>query len=176
MPCRLYSVKDDKRPLAGLRVSVKDNFRVAGVKTTQSNRAFTKTYGPDSTTAKVVQELIHLGAVVVGKTKMSAFAGSEEATDQWIDFHAPFNPRGDGYQTPSGSTSGGGCSLATYKWLDFSIGTDSGSNWLKFQSVAQKLIVIATGSIRWPAAWNGLFGMRSSVGWASLEGVFASCR
>lgn len=66
-----------------------------------------------------------MGAVIVGKSKFSAFASFEEATDQWIGFHAPFNPRADGYQSPSGSTSGGATSLAGYKWLGFSIGTDS---------------------------------------------------
>lgn len=125
VPSRLYSPPSEHKPLAGKRISVKDNFKVAGVKTTQNNRAWLSLYGPERETASVIQDLISLGAVIVGKTKMCAFASSEEATDQWIDFHAPFNPRADGYQSPSGSTTGGGASLATYDWLDFSIGTDS---------------------------------------------------
>lgn len=125
VPRRLYSPPTEQKPLAGKRISVKDNFKVAGIKTTQSNWAWVSLYGPDLETANVIQDLISLGAVVVGKTKMCAFASAEEATDQWIDFHAPFNPRADGYQTPSGSTTGGGASLAAYDWLDFSIGTDS---------------------------------------------------
>lgn len=98
---------------------------MAGIKTTQGNRAFSELYGPESETATYIQTLISLGAVIVGKTKLCAFASSEEATDQWIDYHAPFNPRADGYQTPSGSTTGGATSLASYEWLDFSLGTDS---------------------------------------------------
>ena len=125
VPSRLYSKSSPKKPLAGKHISVKDNFRLKGIKTTQSNRAFVNTYGPETETAVYLQKLIALGAVIVGKTKFSAFASSEEATDQWIDFHAPFNPRADGYQSPSGSTSGGATSLAGYDWLDFSIGTDS---------------------------------------------------
>lgn len=125
VPSRLYSPPTEHKPLAGKRISVKDNFKVAGIKTTQNNRAWLSLYGPERETASVIQDLISLGAVIVGKTKMCAFASSEEATDQWIDFHAPFNPRADGYQSPSGSTTGGGASLATYDWLDFSIGTDS---------------------------------------------------
>ncbi|KAK3933741.1 putative amidase [Diplogelasinospora grovesii] len=157
VPSRLYYTADSDKPLAGLRVTVKDNFKVAGVKTTQNNRAFVELYPPDQETAPYIEELRRLGAVVVGKTKMCAFASSEEATDQWIDFHAPFNPRADGYQSPSGSTTGGAVSLAAYDWLDFSVGTDT------------------TGSIRWPAAWNGLYGMRLSWGAESLEGIFPSC-
>ncbi|OTA54709.1 putative amidase [Hypoxylon sp. EC38] len=157
VPSRLYSTVSQDKPLAGRRISVKDNFRISGLKTTHSNRAFVDTYGPDTITAEYIQFLMRLGAVIVGKTKMCAFASSEEATDQWIDFHAPFNPRGDGYQSPSGSTTGGASALASYPWLDFSIGTDT------------------TGSIRWPAAWNGLFGLRTSWGIASLTGVYPSC-
>lgn len=56
---------------------------------------------------------------------MSSFAGADEATDQWIDYHAPFNPRADFYQTPSGSTTGGAVSLAGYSFVDISVGTDS---------------------------------------------------
>ncbi len=108
-----------------MRISLKDNFRLKGIKTTQSNRAFVDTYGLETETAGYVEKLINMGAVIVGKTKLSAFSSSEEATDQWIDFHPPFNPRADGYQSPSGSTSGGATCLAGYKWLDFSVGTDS---------------------------------------------------
>lgn len=127
VPSRLYSKMTPLKPLAGLRFSVKDNLKISGAITTQSNRAWCELYDgkTEDETADYVKTLVDLGAVLVGKTKMCSFASSEEATDQWIDFHAPFNPRGDGYQTPSGSTTGGGTSLAAYEWLDFSIGTDS---------------------------------------------------
>jgi len=106
-------------------VTIKDNYRIRGIKTTQNNRAFVDLYPPEEETAALVCRLIDLGAVFVGKTKMCAFASSEEATDQWVDFHAPFNPRADGYQSCSGSTSGGGAALASYDFLSYSIGTDS---------------------------------------------------
>ncbi|MCJ1461355.1 hypothetical protein MMC28_011737 [Mycoblastus sanguinarius] len=89
------------------------------------NRAYTELYEPKKESATEVQKLIDLGAVIVGKTKMSAFASAEEPTDQWIDYHCPWNPRGDTYQSPSGSTNGGAASLAGYDWLDFSVGTDT---------------------------------------------------
>lgn len=56
---------------------------------------------------------------------MSASASDEEPTDQWIDYHCPWNPRGDMYQSPSASTTGAAASLAGYDWLDASVGTDS---------------------------------------------------
>ena len=125
VPSRMYSTPSQEKPLAGKRISIKENFRLAGVKTTMSNRAFTELYGPDEETSTFVQQLIDMGAVIVGKTKLSAFASSEEPTDQWIDFHAPFNPRGDGFQSPAGSTGGGAAAVAGYPWLDYSLGTDS---------------------------------------------------
>ncbi|KAI8715835.1 hypothetical protein NCS52_01092100 [Fusarium sp. LHS14.1] len=160
VPSRLYSKRTPSKPLAGLRFSIKDNFRLSGIMTTQSNRAWCELYNgkPENETAAYVKTLIDLGAVFVGKTIMCSFASSEEATDQWIDFHAPFNPRGDGYQSPSGSTTGGATGLAAYDWLDYSIGTDT------------------TGSIRWPAAWCGLFGLRMTWKQGSLDGVYAACR
>ncbi len=116
-----------ERPLAGVRVAVKDVYRLTGVKASLNVRSFLETYGPDVEIAAYVKKLIDLGAVIVGKTKTAAFAGSEKAPEYWIDFQCPFNPRADGYQVPSGSTSGGGAGLAGYKWLDFSLGTDSKS-------------------------------------------------
>lgn len=90
-----------------------------------TNRAYLELYEPETQSASFVEKLISLGAVIIGKTRMTSFASGEEPTDQWIDFHCPFNPRGDFYQSPGGSTTGGGASLAGYPWLDVSVGTDS---------------------------------------------------
>jgi Asp-tRNA(Asn)/Glu-tRNA(Gln) amidotransferase A subunit family amidase len=108
-----------------VRIAVKDLFHLCGIKSALNVRSFLETYGPDKKTAEYVKKLIDLGAVIVGKTKMTAFAGGERAPEFWIDFHCPFNPRADGYQTPSGSTSGGAACLAGYEWLDYSLGSDS---------------------------------------------------
>ena len=116
-----------RKPLAGFRITIKDNFALEGIKSTMLNRAYTELYMPKNESATVVQKLVGLGAVIVGKTKMCAFASAEEPTDQWIDYHCPWNPRGDTYQSPSGSTNGSAASLAGYDWLDFSVGTDSKS-------------------------------------------------
>lgn len=88
------------------------------------SRASTALHEPEQESADYVTKLIGLGAVIVGKTKMTQFASSDEPTDQWIDFHCPFNPRGDMYQSPSGSSSGAAASLAGYSWLDYSVAGD----------------------------------------------------
>lgn len=124
VPSRLYATYSPDRPLAGARLSLKDIFRLKGVKTTMMSRAFTALYEPESENAAYVTKLLSLGAIIVGKTKMTQFASSDEPTDQWIDFHCPFNPRGDMYQSPSGSSSGAAAALAGYPWLDFSIAGD----------------------------------------------------
>ncbi|KAM3518755.1 hypothetical protein MY4038_010009 [Beauveria bassiana] len=125
VPSRLYSSPSKEMPLAGARISIKDNFDLSGIRTTMMNRAYNELYPARTSSADYVKKLIGLGAVIVGKTKMSAFASAEEPTDQWIDYHCPFNPRGDKYQTPSCSSAGAGASLAGYSWLDHSIGTDN---------------------------------------------------
>lgn len=126
VPSRLYSrpFAQDRGPLAGVRVSLKDIFHLAGTKTTMMSRAYTDLYPADEQSASYVQKLIDQGAVIVGKTKMTQFASSDEPTDQWIDFHCPINPRGDEYQSPSGSSSGAAASLAGYSWLDYSVAGD----------------------------------------------------
>lgn len=63
-------------------------------------------YDVANRSAVAVQNLIDAGAIVVGKMKTSQFANGETATADWVDFHAPFNPRGDGYQDASSSSTG----------------------------------------------------------------------
>lgn len=62
--------------------------------------------------------------VVAGKTKMNSFGNWEEPLE-YIDYQAPWNPRGDRYQSPGGSSSGSAVAVAAYDWLDLAIGTDS---------------------------------------------------
>ena len=108
-----------------MRLSVKDLFHLEGITITISSRAYTECYGSQKITASFVRNLMDKGAVIVGKTKMSAFAGSELPPEKCIDYFPPWNPRADGYQGPSGSSSGAGASLAGYDWMDGSIATES---------------------------------------------------
>ena len=130
VPSRLYTTKSPTRPLAGLRITVKDNMHLKGVVTTLGSRSYAELYGKQSSSATYIKLLVQSGAVIIGKTKMSAFAGSEVPPTQCIDYFPPWNPRGDGYQGPSGSSSGAAASVAGYPWVDISLCTDSKS--LKF--------------------------------------------
>lgn len=106
VPSRLYYTKTADKPLAGVRLGVKDIFDIKGLKTSNGNRAWYHLYSAANTTSVAAQNLIDAGAVVVGKMKTSQFANGETATADWVDYHAPFNPRGDGYNDPSSSSAG----------------------------------------------------------------------
>ena len=153
VPSRLYYTPSASKPLAGVRLGVKDIYDVAGVKTSNGNRAWYGFYPPANATALSVQRLVDAGAVIVGKVKTSQFANGETATADWVDYHSPFNPRGDGYQDPSSSSSGSGAAAGSYPWLDLTLGSDTG------------------GSIRGPSQDQGLFGNRPSHGLVELTGV-----
>ena len=122
---RLYHDASNLKPLRGLRVSIKDNIDLAGTKKTLGSRAWEELYPPTNVTATAVRKLLDLGAFVIGRTKLSQFGEVETPTADWVDFHCPFNPRGDGYLNPEGGTTGGAVAVASYDWVDVDIGTDS---------------------------------------------------
>ena len=153
VPSRLYFNRNDRYPLAGLRIAVKDNTDLSGIRTGGASRCYTKLHGPRKESAPAIQRLLDLGAIAIGKTKTTQFADTEWTTGDWVDFHPPFTPRADGYQSPSGSSAGSGAAVAAYDWLDVATGTDG------------------CGSLRSPAAIEGLFTMRPSHGSTSVEGI-----
>ncbi|KAE8349880.1 amidase family protein [Aspergillus coremiiformis] len=153
VPSRIHSW-GDPRPLAGQRVAVKDLFDIKGLQTSAGSQAWIEITPVANKTALAIQRLVDLGAVLVGKQKLAQFASGANPWD-WTDNQAPFNPRGDGYLTCAASSSGGGCSIAAYDWLDMAIGSDTGV------------------SLRRPAAVSGTFANRPSQGMISLEGMLA---
>ncbi|GME52951.1 Amidase [Neofusicoccum parvum] len=153
VPSRLSYTKTEEKPLAGVRLGVKDIYDVAGMKTSNGNRAWYHFYPEASTTALAVQRMVDAGAIIVGKMKTSQFANGERATADWVDYLSPFNPRGDGYQQPSSSSSGPGAGEGAYEWLDITLGSDTG------------------GSVRGPSQAQGLFGNRPSHGLVELTDV-----
>ncbi|KAL7919160.1 amidase signature domain-containing protein [Trichoderma austrokoningii] len=150
VPSRCYFPKTDLRPLNGLRFAVKDNIHIRGCSTTAGSRDFGKLHGVQTATANAIEKLLSMGAVLVGKTKTATFADGDVLTADWVEQSYPWNPRGDGYLIPSGSSTGSAVAIAAYPWLDFTIGTDT------------------FGSIRGPALWNGVYGVRPT--WGSLDG------
>jgi Asp-tRNA(Asn)/Glu-tRNA(Gln) amidotransferase A subunit family amidase len=153
VPSRLYYTKTADKPLAGVRLGIKDIFDIAGVRTSNGNRAWYHLYPPAKENALVVQRLVDAGAVIVGKMKTSQFANGERPTADWVDQFSPFNPRGDGYQDPGSSSSGPAAGAAAYDWLDLTLGSDTGD------------------SIRAPANVQGIYGNRPSHGLVGLTGA-----
>ncbi|KAM0418629.1 hypothetical protein ACHAPT_012432 [Fusarium lateritium] len=153
VPSRLYFTPTTDKPLAGVRISVKDLYDLKGLKTSGGNRALYEISDIKNETAFAVQKLIDAGAVVVGKNKLSEFAFAGMYVTEHIDYLLPFNPRGDGYNSPSDSSGGSAAAVASYEWLDASMGSDTG------------------GSIRGPAAVNGIHGNRPTHGAVDLTGA-----
>ncbi|CAK4033314.1 amidase signature enzyme [Lecanosticta acicola] len=151
VPSRLYYTKTTEKPLAGVRLGIKDIYDIAGARTSNGNRAWYHLYAPATEHATPVKRLVDAGAIIVGKMKTSQFANGEEATEDWVDYHSPFNPRGDGYQDPSSSSSGPGAGAGSYPWLDLTLGSDTG------------------GSIRGPSQVQGLYGNRPTHDLVTLE-------
>ncbi|KAK4507951.1 hypothetical protein PRZ48_001686 [Zasmidium cellare] len=151
VPSKIYSWSDP-RPFAGFRVAVKDIYDMKGLVTTGGSRAWGLINPAANATAPAIQRIVDLGGVLVGKFKLAQFASGADPW-MWQDEHPPFNPRGDGWLSCSASSSGGGCAVAAYDWLDFAIGSDTDE------------------SMRLPAAVSGTYAQRPSQGIISLEGV-----
>lgn len=105
-------------------MALKDAFDLEGVKMSMCNRAYLELYPPAVSTAPSLHTIIGNGASILGKTKLSSFLSREEPSES-VDFQTSWNPRGDGYQGPGGSSSGSAAAVAAYDWVDIGIGTDS---------------------------------------------------
>jgi aspartyl-tRNA(Asn)/glutamyl-tRNA(Gln) amidotransferase subunit A len=136
------------RPLHGLPVAVKDNVDTAGVRTTVGSRFFAANV-PERD-AEVARRLREAGAVLLGKTQLHEFAFG--ATTQNPHHGACANPW-DRSRIPGGSSGGSGAALAA-DLCALALGTDTG------------------GSVRIPAALDGVSGIRPTLGGVSVRGVF----
>jgi len=102
VPSRCYYKPSKAHPLHGARISVKDNFDIAGHKTTLCNREWMDLYSAKTKHATCVKDLIDAGAIIVGKVKLQAMIMREEPLE-CVEFTGPFNPRADRYQVPQSS-------------------------------------------------------------------------
>ena len=135
----------DRGPLHGVPVGVKDLFAIAGVRTGfGAHPAFHEHPAQDSA---VVARLREAGAVIVATTQMLEFAYGAAHPDigQTCNPHDPART--------SGGSSGGSAALVAAGHLPLAVGTDTG------------------GSIRIPAAYCGIVGMKPSFGRVSLSGA-----
>ncbi|THV67121.1 amidase [Aureobasidium pullulans] len=143
-------------PLHGLPISLKDQFHVKGVETSMGYVGWIGTFQGEKGTGKekvyeseMVKELRNLGAVLYVKTAVPHTLMCGETTNNIIDYC--WNPTNRNLS--SGGSSGGEGALISLKGSPLGFGTDIG------------------GSIRIPAAFNGLFGLRPSSGRLPYEGM-----
>jgi len=135
-------------PLAGLPVSIKDLFDVAGERTLAGSKALDDA-PPAKADAPIVARLKAAGAVLVGRTNMTEFAFSGVGINP--HYGTPGNPW-DRARIPGGSSSGAPISVAD-GMAAVAIGTDTG------------------GSVRIPAAFCGLVGLKPTQYRVSREGA-----
>ncbi|MDG2268931.1 MAG: amidase [Alphaproteobacteria bacterium] len=136
-------------PLAGLGFAVKDIIDVAGQTTGAGNPDWYNDHAPATRHARAVQQLLDAGANMVGKTITEEFAYG--LIGENYHYGTPVNPRVVG-GVPGGSSSGSASVVASGQ-ADFALGTDTG------------------GSVRVPASFCGLYGIRPSHGRVSLTGI-----
>jgi amidase len=135
--------------LSGLSFAVKDLFDVAGAITTYGNPDWASTHMPAVMTAPVVSSLLQAGARLAGKTKTQELAYGLTGENIWQG--TPLNPRAPD-RFPGGSSCGSAAAVAA-GLVDLALGSDTG------------------GSVRIPASYCGLFGIRPSHGAISLAGA-----
>ena len=134
-------------PLAGLTFAVKDLFDVEGYPTSCGCPLKLAESSPAPKNAPIVQTLLDAGAEFKGKTKTDELAWSLEGINQ--HFGTPINPTAPD-RVPGGSSSGS-ASATSAGTVDFAIGTDTG------------------GSIRLPASFCGIWGIRPTHGRLPLQ-------
>jgi amidase len=136
-------------PLAGLTFMVKDLFAIKGRKVSNGNSDFYEHATPAHDTAPVVQRLLDAGASLTGVTICDEFFYSVLGTN--AHYGQPINSRAPRHVT--GGSSCGSAAAVAAAMCDFALGSDTG------------------GSIRVPASFSGLYGLRPTHGRIDMTGA-----
>jgi amidase len=136
-------------PLLGCSFGVKDVFDIAGHRTGNGHPLWLETHPPATRTASAVERLLAAGARLAGKTYCDELTYSINGEN--VHYGTPINPKAPA-RIPGGSSSGSAVAVAG-GLVDFALGTDCG------------------GSVRIPASYCGIFGIRTSHGLVPADGV-----
>jgi amidase len=136
-------------PLAGLTCVVKDMYDIAGERTGSGNPTILEHQPIANKNADVIQKLLDAGATITGKTICEEFFYSVTGIN--AHYGTPVNARAPG-RMPGGSSSGS-ASAQGAGLCDFALGSDTG------------------GSVRIPASFNGIYGIRPTHGRIGTAGV-----
>lgn len=136
-------------PLAGLTFGLKDIYDVAGHRTGFGSPDWLATHGAAERSASVLARLLDAGASLVGRTHTEEMAFS--LTGENAHYGTPMNPAAPG-RVPGGSSSGSAAAVAG-GLVDFAIGSDTG------------------GSVRGPASFCGIWGIRPTHGVIPMDGA-----
>ena len=136
-------------PLHGIPVALKDNIDMAGTLTTAASAVFANR--TPSEDAEVVRRLKKAGAIILGKLNMHEFAAGGTSD---VSYFGPVHNPWDTNRIPGGS-SGGSAAAVSGKLTPVTIGTDTG------------------GSIRQPASFTGIVGLKPTYGSCSRYGIVA---
>lgn len=147
---KLPSPDFEEKPLWGIPFAIKDNIDLAHVPTTAACPEFS--YIPEKS-ARVVAQLLHAGAIPIGKTDMDQFATGLVGT------RSPYGATKNALDPEliSGGSSSGSAVAVALGQICFALGTDT------------------AGSGRVPAALNNIFGYKAAPGCYSTEGVVPAC-
>jgi amidase len=148
-PSSLRLAKDG--PLAGLSFAAKDLIDIAGYKSAWGNPDRLRDAEPAVTTAPAALAPLMAGAHLIGKTQTDEVACGMFGMNP--HFGTPINPKAT-TRVPGGSSSGSASAVAA-NFCDFALGTDTG------------------GSVRVPASFCGLYGLRTTFGRVSVAGIMA---